>query len=158
MTRAREAAQTAVPMRRSAGTEPLHFLRREEPSREFPRSRARSGPALICGIVRASASVAIRAASLISVDFVRVLRLAQSFDEIQLRPPLPPRAVRKQPLKIAMVQMRRLESDDFDERHFLKHVPHAVPQADRLDTDRGGVADFIGHLRLVPEISDEADS
>ena len=74
---------------------------------------AGAGPAKSC---RSSARVAIPFAASNQRELARVLSLAQRFDEIDGRTPLPARARFEQPLKIAMQQVSRLEADDFEMR------------------------------------------
>ena len=56
-------------------------------------------------------------------DFVSVLRFAQGFDQVHLRPPLPAGAVGKESLKIAMEQVCRLEPDDVDATQSCREIP-----------------------------------
>src|SRR5712675_3117871 len=69
-------------------------------------------------------------------DFVRILRLAQRLDEIELRSPLPARAVGQQALKVSMEQMRGLESNYLDTAHAGGQGPKSGPKAHCFDTDR----------------------
>src|SRR5205814_6989835 len=48
------------------------------------------------------------------LDLVRVLSLAQGLDEVERRPPLPPRASLHQSLEITVQEMSRFETDDLD--------------------------------------------
>src|SRR5258706_14442445 len=91
-------------------------------------------------------------------DFVRILRLAQRLDEIELRPPLPARAVRQQALKAPMEQVRGLESNHLDTTHASSQIPQSCPQAHRLDAGRRTIADFAAHLGVIVAIRNEKES
>ena len=88
-------------------------------------------------------------------DLVRVFALAQRFDEVERRPPLPARARFHQPLKVSMQKMSRLEPYDLNARGLRQLLPQSGPQALLLDRDAGDVTDFVRSLDLIAEVGDE---
>src|SRR4051812_37959131 len=88
-------------------------------------------------------------------DFLRILSLAESFDEIERGAPLPPGSVFQKALKIAVEQMGRFEARHGYSGKIRQILPETRPQALRLDHDARDVGHLIAHLGLVPEIRDE---
>src|SRR5437667_2756305 len=88
-------------------------------------------------------------------NFISILRFAQRFDEIELRPPLPARPVSQQPLEIPMQQMRGLESDYFNAFERRAEVPEPGPQTLLFDADGREIPYLVAYLSVVPEVSNE---
>src|SRR4029078_9299838 len=99
-----------------------------------------------CGMVRAGGGGRDAVRALDQRDLFVVLPLAEHFDEVHGRSPLPSRAGVEQSLKVAVQQVPRLESGNFDIGELRELLPKSDPQALRLDANSGEVTDLLDDL------------
>src|SRR5688500_4104930 len=88
-------------------------------------------------------------------DFAGILGLPKQLHHVELRPPLPAAAFSEQSLKIAVQQVRRLESDDLETGNPAGCFPQSGPEAGGLDPHCRDIPDLITNLGVVTEIRDE---